>query len=119
MNEIRPVRANVIRPRSEPVSCTVVMLSPPIRDSWPYLGCGSTSTVEFMATNKTPGPQPAQQRGTSGQTLMNRVVLAGLWSPLHRLLDGGTIGIRTLQDPVVLVTIPTVPATAPPSPTGG
>lgn len=173
---------------------------PPIRDSWPYRRRGSTGTVEFMATYKTPHPQPVQQRGTGRQPLMNRVVLAGLRSPLHGVLDGRTIGlrypstgrgevtlpvayvtsgqelvvlvgrsqaktwwrhfltrrpvdvwwhgawrpttaqafaartpehtaaaaayrtrhphIRTSQDPVVLVTIPTFPATAPSSPTG-
>ena len=47
-----------------------------------------------MATNKTPRPQPVRHHGAGRQPMMNRVVLAGLRSPLHRLLDAGTIGLR-------------------------
>lgn len=47
-----------------------------------------------MVTNETPRPQPVHQRGTDRQPLLNRVVLAALRSPLHRLLDAGTIGLR-------------------------
>ena len=47
-----------------------------------------------MVTIKTPRLQPVHQRGTGRQPLMNRVVLAGLRSPLHGLLDRGTIGLR-------------------------
>lgn len=45
-------------------------------------------------TNKTPRPPPVRQRGTGRQPLLNRVVLAGLRSPLHRLVDAGTIGLH-------------------------
>jgi hypothetical protein len=47
-----------------------------------------------MVVNETPRPQPRYRRGKGRQPLLNRVVLAGLRSPLRGLLDGGTIGLR-------------------------
>jgi hypothetical protein len=38
--------------------------------------------------------------------MMNRVVLAGLRSPLHMLLDGGTVGLRYLSVGGAEVTLP-------------
>ena len=37
-----------------------------------------------------PRPHPVRPRGNDRQPFMNRVVMAGLRSPLHRLLDAGT-----------------------------
>ncbi len=34
------------------------------------------------------------ERGPARRPLLNRLILAGLRSPLHRLFDGGTIGLR-------------------------
>lgn len=65
-------------------------------------------------TDKTPGPPPIRQRGSGRQSVMNRVVLAGLRSPLHRLLDAGTIGLRYPSINGVEVTLPVMYVTSGP-----
>lgn len=68
-----------------------------------------------MVTANTPRPRPVQQRGGTGrQPFMNRVFLAGLRSPLHRLLDAGTIGLRYPSTGRGEVTLPVMYVTSGP-----
>jgi len=67
-----------------------------------------------MVTDKSPRPQPVQQRGNGHQPLMNRVVLAALRSPLHGLLDAATIGLRYLSAGRGQVTLPVMYVTSGP-----
>ena len=62
--------------------------------------------MEFMVTERALPAEPVRQHPTGRPPVTNQVVLAGLRSPLHRLFDRGTVGLRYLSVVGVEVTLP-------------